>query len=370
MRRSSNIQPPLWIPEKQHQSGSVGSRTSREGPRAAISRTAGTGNTCQLLSAMIYSHALTDIGRKRHSNQDQFLIAQIASPVKLLFASAPCQEVADATPTGELLIVADGMGGHRGGEVASQIAVECIYRYAVRHWVDFVAPSVLPGHSIREHLSAAFFEAHHQLMTMSRQSPELEGMGTTLTVAFILWPKLYVGHAGDSRCYLLRAHQLQQITTDQTMEDLVIKDPAQKDLLSTESTPLTHILYNCLGGDVNNLSVEYYERSLEGNDCVLLCTDGLTRHASPPELVQIVKSTPSSILACRQLVETANRAGGTDNITAILARHIPDHSHTSAPRSTDQSARRFPLWDPSADTDPSLSSSPQVWGRSTGRTSS
>jgi protein phosphatase len=144
-------------------------------------------------------------------------------------------------------------------------------------------------------------------------------MGTTLTMAYIVWPRLYVVHAGDSRCYLFHKRRLKQITTDhsyaQEFVDAGVIEPEE-----AEKSRWSHLLWNVIGGKGDEVRPEVHKARLSTNDSLLLCTDGLTYHVSDDELAELLASDLSAAELCQQLVDVANEAGGSDNITVVVAR--------------------------------------------------
>jgi PPM family protein phosphatase len=145
------------------------------------------------------------------------------------------------------------------------------------------------------------------------------GMGTTLTMAYIHWPRLYVVHAGDSRCYLLRGGKLEQITTDQTVAQRLVESGTLTQAQAKESR-WSHILWNCLGGGKSDLRVDVYKSTLELSDVLLLCTDGLTTAVSDQQVQELLSRKERAENVCHHLVNAANSAGGPDNITVVVAQ--------------------------------------------------
>ena len=306
------------------------------------------------MTATIQSHGITDIGLKRPSNEDHFLCAHLHHPMTLQQSSVGCGCEQGSTSVGTLLAVADGMGGHAHGEMASRIAMQCLYDYVASHWSDFLFPVELADDTISDHLTSAFHHANRLMMEISQSEHEFRGMGTTLTAAFVSWPRLYVAHAGDSRCYLLRRLQLEQITTDQTLANLQVEgvDGGVNGILFGASR-MNHILYNCLGGDSNDVDVECRVCELESSDMLLLCSDGVSNHVNGPQIAAIMGKAASAVVACERLVEAARQAGGSDNITAVVSRCEP--VLTDGPFRKRNSS--LPSWadcDSSADTAPSF----------------
>jgi protein phosphatase len=144
-------------------------------------------------------------------------------------------------------------------------------------------------------------------------------MGTTLTMVYVLWPRAYVVHVGDSRCYLLRDDRLEQITRDHTVAQRFVEE-GRLQPEEAENSRYSCILWNALGGGSTEVSPEVYKVSLEPEDTVLLCTDGLTKHVEDPRLQELLGGQQGNEEICHRLVDAAIDAGGTDNITAVIAR--------------------------------------------------
>src|SRR5262245_13563622 len=144
-------------------------------------------------------------------------------------------------------------------------------------------------------------------------------MGTTLTLAYVLWPRVYVVHAGDSRCYLHRDSRLDRVTRDHTVAQRAVEtgllSPAQ-----AERSPLAHTLWNCIGGGTDGVKPDIFKATLHVGDELLLCTDGVTRHLGDSSVQYVLEKSPTPEAAARALVDGANAAGGEDNITVIVAR--------------------------------------------------
>jgi protein phosphatase len=146
-------------------------------------------------------------------------------------------------------------------------------------------------------------------------------MGTTLTTVYIVWPRAFVVHVGDSRCYLLRAGQLKQLTSDHTMAAL-LAESGKMNSEEARHSPMGHALLNVLGGKSDDLSVDVHKLTLEVDDTLMLCTDGLYDMVSDEDLLDVLNSEASVESTCRRLVDLANDNGGKDNITLIVARFL------------------------------------------------
>jgi serine/threonine protein phosphatase PrpC len=222
---------------------------------------------------------LTDTGCCREENEDYYCYAEPVGETEFLHK-------------GRLAVIADGMGGHEGGQVASRIAVERVR--------DTYLGS--PDGDVRDNLIAAFREAHSAIQAHAREHPELEGMGTTCTCAVMKDKQLYFGHVGDSRLYLIRDGVISPITEDHSYVQRLVRqgmitpeEAAVPADFSQEGTPLA-------AGDV-----------------LLLSTDGLHGLVSDQELLAAASGS-SAGEACRELVETAKNRGGFDNITVQILR--------------------------------------------------
>ncbi len=261
----------------------------------------------------------TDRGRVRPTNQDQFLIAQLNKSMRVSATSLPLNERLFGAAQGEVLLVADGMGGHAAGEQASKIAIGHLVRRLLGqiHWhfqgeeekeADFIA-----------NLQDLLKDAHSRILLESARHADQRGMGTTLTMAYVIWPRLYVVHAGDSRCYLIRGGDAKQITTDHTLAHQMVKAGGMKP--EDEATSKwSNVLWNVLGGRANGeLIAEVKRVDLRKGDAIVLCSDGLHRYLSGSQIAAVVNQFEKSCEACDELIRLANEAGGEDNVTVVVS---------------------------------------------------
>src|SRR5215210_4611124 len=206
-----------------------------------------------------------------------------------------------------LLVLADGMGGHAAGEVASSVAV------AMLASLDDDSP----GPDILERLSSAVQDANNHLRDMVLGDPDLEGMGTTLTALLRAGSRFGLVHIGDSRCYLLRGDQLQQITKDHTFVQTLVDDGR---ITAEEAShhPQRNVIVRALDGR-EDVELDLSIREAKAGDRYLLCSDGLSDVLSEETLRDTLAACESPERAAEQLVELALRGGGPDNITAIVA---------------------------------------------------
>ena len=207
-----------------------------------------------------------------------------------------------------LFIVADGMGGHKAGDLASKMCVEAV--------CDSVRDSELT--TPVSVLNEAVFKAHHSVQTIAADNPDYEGMGTTLVVATILDNILYVANIGDSRLYLLR-ETLNQITEDHSLvEEMVKSGELAKE--NVRSHPNKNVITRALGVG-SEIKPDYFEVKLHREDVILMCTDGLSNMIEDAEIEYIIKGNSDNVeKAGRELLDQANDSGGKDNITVLLVK--------------------------------------------------
>jgi len=240
---------------------------------------------------------VSDVGCQRHNNEDAYAYWEPGSDLEF-------------ERKGRLAIVADGMGGHEGGQEASRIAVEAVQEvYAGT-----------PEGNPQSLLAAAFREAHERIHGYATRHPDLRGMGTTATAIVVLPNKrLYYSHVGDSRLYLVRAGQVSRLTHDHSYVSRLVENGV---ITSEEAEmhPQRHILTAALGtGPEFSPDMPEHPISLEAGDVLVLCTDGLWGLVADQEVGEAVM-TNSPAEACRVLVEMAKDRGGPDNITVQVLR--------------------------------------------------
>jgi protein phosphatase len=164
--------------------------------------------------------------------------------------------------------------------------------------------------------------AHEAIERESSVDHGFKGMGTTLTLAYVIWPWMYVVHAGDSRCYLLRDDEIRQLTRDHTISRQLMERGGMTEA-EAENSPWSNVLYNALGAGASAVDAEIHKVALEPNDMIFLCSDGLYRYLKDAEIKDMLLSELEPQECCRSMVELANFRGGADNITAIVARLEP-----------------------------------------------
>jgi protein phosphatase len=279
----------------------------------------------------ILSAGLSDVGQKRENNQDHFLIADLHRSLLLLSSNLSLQCPMRVHGDGEarLMLVADGMGGHQAGGRASVRALElCIDQF-----LGSMPPSDLADNhqrkKLEQFLHELFHRSHRSLESDARSDIRLQGMGTTLTIALLQWPRLLIAHAGDSRCYLLRNGLLTPQTQDHTIaSELVARGELNID--DAPRSPWGNMLWNVLGGGGSQAKPDIKFIELQADDRILLCSDGLNKHLTDNEIAEILLNNQLPEDACRCLVELANRRGGTDNITVVISQLAQEAKFTDS----------------------------------------
>ncbi len=235
------------------------------------------------------TYSITDIGKRRSANQD--------------FVYASDQPVGNLS---NLLIVADGMGGHNAGDLASRYTVESMVEYIEKTEEKRPIPI----------LSMAIHHANELVVAKAKSDKALEGMGTTVVAATVQDGYLYVANVGDSRLYLID-QEIEQITRDHSLVEEMIRigELQRKD---ARSHPDRNVITRAIGVRVP-VRIDFFDVKLEEGDRVLLCSDGLTNMVEDEDILQIVKKSSSPKEAARKLVNEANKNGGKDNISVVLA---------------------------------------------------
>lgn len=213
-----------------------------------------------------------------------------------------------------MMIVADGMGGHKAGELASKLAVEHITAY-----FDQYKNSLLHTEELVQAIQHSIEQANVQVFDLSRSEERFSGMGTTLTLVVFDDNRLYVAHIGDSRCYLIRQGCVRQITRDHSLvQELLDHGSITKD--EVDIHPKKNVITRALGTD-DKLRIDYFEETLQGGDIVLLCTDGLINYVDLEEHVTELPQNISMDQLTEMLGKEALAVGGSDDITIAAARY-------------------------------------------------
>ena len=247
----------------------------------------------------IESSGKSDVGQQRGNNEDCYRIVQSLN----------------------LFVISDGMGGEAHGEVASALAVETVVKYCLETEPDATPVSALALPEWSDKTKRLFNAAHlanRKIYESAEARPEQAGMGATLTAAWINEEKLSIAHVGDSRAYLLRSGALQQLTSDHSL----VAEQVRRGILTAaeaEHSEMQSVLLRALGTQPE-VDVDAEEHTLFPRDVVLLCSDGLTRMVTEPEIAGTLQAQPDPHDAVEKLVALANENGGADNVTVLVIR--------------------------------------------------
>ena len=260
---------------------------------------------------------LTDIGRVRKANEDHFIIVSMGGALQLRQTSLPDTSAFDRLrrPEALLLVVADGVGGRPGGADASATAVSALVEYVTEGVGCFNDFDMEREHEFMEQLERGVQRAHERII--SRYQDEETRPATTLTMATMIWPRVYLVHVGDSRAFYLRKGRLKQLTRDQTMGEYMVQAGAWTAEQAIRA-PTSGVLASAVGAVDMTPALGLID--LQAADTLLLCTDGLTRHVSDERITEILGAADSAEKGCRALVDAALADGARDNVTVIVAR--------------------------------------------------
>ena len=253
----------------------------------------------------------THPGRRRTSNEDSFVVdSDIA-----------------------LLLVADGMGGHQAGEVASQLAAQTIAEFVRNSSFDsqITWPFGLDRALSLEanQLRTAIQLANRRVFDKSTRQPELSGMGSTVVAALVRGDEVHYASVGDSRLYLLRGPSLRQLSVDDSWAASMLRAGADPKMV--EASPFRHALTSALGS-ADGVDVHIDQESLEDNDVLVMCTDGLHGPVNEARIAAVVAENRLDLArAADRLIEEANEAGGPDNVTVVLFHHQSAGTRKSQP---------------------------------------
>lgn len=266
-------------------------------------------------------YGLTHQGLVRPSNQDHFLIASLRQRLNVQQSSLP--DINDL-PVAEdrlasLMMVADGVGGGKKGEAASQLAVQELTQYITRSVRCYYSADT--GDSdFTQALEAGAIECHRAVRARGAEDPDTAGMATTITLWIGVWPWCYLVQVGDSRYYQYRDENLIQVSRDQTMaQDLLDSGTFAKAILA--NSPLANVLTSSIGGRQTAPVVKRLPNSWSTTH--LLCSDGLTRHVPDDRIAERLGAMKSAQQVCEDLLQDALDGGGTDNITITVGHATP-----------------------------------------------
>lgn len=255
----------------------------------------------------------TDVGQIREHNEDNFLIADLTKKTRTLNEDERHPVVG---PRGIVMGVCDGMGGAAAGEIASQMAVDTLFE----RFMEAEPPT--DHDTLARRLVRAVEAAGQRIFNEARVDRSRRGMGTTATIAALVDSRMFVAQVGDSRAYVLRKGQLIQVTRDQSLVTQLI-EAGQLTEEEAETFEHNNIILQALGtADTVQVDLTYVD--LRQGDRLMMCSDGLTGMIRADEIRQVLANQPDPLIACKELTDRANAAGGHDNITVIVADFAGD----------------------------------------------
>jgi PPM family protein phosphatase len=275
----------------------------------------------------VTAFGISDRGKVRTTNEDQFLIAELTKAMRVWQTSLPEPRLQFGEEHAHLSLVADGMGGDQAGERASALAVVAIEQFTLNTFKWFFGSNSAEAQNVLAQFQSALSQADAHLLEEAAEHPELSGMGTTVTMAFQLGTQLCVVHVGDSRAYLYRDGELHQLTQDHTLT----ADMVRRGALRPDQVPghrLRHIITNVVGGPERGVKVEARALEVQAGDRLVLCSDGLTEMVTNEAITATLNAEPAPEIAAKQLLAQANDGGGRDNITLLIARFEPADAGT------------------------------------------
>lgn len=235
----------------------------------------------------------SDVGKKRKDNQDAFYVSQNTSI--------------------PLYLVADGMGGHNAGELASNMAMNIIVESFIKNQKNLSSEKM-----ILKIIKKSIEEANSKVYLKSLENKDFNGMGTTITLAYIFNNKIYIGHVGDSRAYLIRKGKLGQISEDHSYVNQLLKSGSiTKE--EAKNHPKRNMITRAVGSS-SILEIDLLVKKYDKNDILILCSDGLTNMVMDFQILEQFQDGKNIQESCEELVEIANTNGGIDNITIIAIK--------------------------------------------------
>ncbi len=244
--------------------------------------------------------AISDVGRVRGNNEDRVGLWAYQGIV--------------------LGVVADGMGGAAAGEEASRLVMETVQAEFLSAVRGSETLHTLSDEEITDKLRTTVRRANRAILDQAEAHPAYQGMGTTVTMAFVRSPHVIIAHVGDSRAYLVNGQNgwINQVTDDHSFVEALL---ASGHITNEQAAihPMRNVLYRALG-QVEDIEADLYSRQLAEGDWLVLCSDGLTRHVKPFEIAQLATCSTAPVEAAQALIDLANQRGGEDNISAVVIK--------------------------------------------------
>ncbi len=269
--------------------------------------------------------AASHVGLVRKNNEDHYAVVRRVRTRELLLTNLRPPIPAPTSEEVFVLTVADGMGGEVFGELASRLALTAGWEVAPREyaWIQNTGPISLE--QVREKAAAYAAQMHQAFQEQARKVPETAGMGTTLTVAYVVGSEAFICHAGDSRAYLVRGTEISLLTQDHTLAEEYRAAGRTRE----EAARVKNILTNYLS-EGKEMQLDVDQVALQDGDCLLLCSDGLSDLVREEQIVAAVNSAATPQAACEALIALALERGGKDNITVVIGKfRIPSLSATT-----------------------------------------
>jgi len=269
------------------------------------------------MKVVVDAFGITDQGKVREANDDNFLIVEIRKSVDVQHSSLPAETLGDqfGAKLGNLFVVADGVGGGPEGDRASGDAIKAMLRYVGETVGCFQSLTSSKEHELFERLEATVRRVHEALA--DSQGFRKQAPATTLTMVMLIWPRAYFIHVGDSRAYVRRGGRVQQLTQDQTFGEYMVTLGAWTKDQAENSRPGA-TLTSAVGGPQMEPVVGLVD--IEPGDSLLLCTDGLNKHVNDDRIASVLGEDVNAEAMARTLLSEALAGGGTDNISIIVVR--------------------------------------------------
>jgi protein phosphatase len=268
--------------------------------------------------------ALSHRGKVRTNNEDNFLVVRFGRFLETVLTSLPDSEVpGEFGDTGYGMVVADGMGGMAGGEVASRLAIKLLLNLVLDTPDWIMGREESDADEVIRRAVSRFGAVNEGIIAEARRRPRLAGMGTTLTMAASLGADLVIAHVGDSPAYMARGGKLRKLTRDHT----VAQELADEARVPVDEIParFRHVLTHAIGIEETGSEPDIGRFPLVDRDCLLLCTDGLTDMVDDAAIALELERGASAAASCQALIDQALEHGGSDNVTVIVARYeIPE----------------------------------------------
>ena len=254
----------------------------------------------------------TDRGTVREENEDHFIVAEMWRVLSIEQSTLPgaLDRHGETDRLGYLFAIADGMGGHAGGELASRRTLEAIEEHLLAELAD--------ADDVGFALQSVVRRCEKRVLELEAADEIGRPPGTTLTLALVIGDRVHIAHVGDSRAYLVRGNRPTQITSDHTLGEWLRREGLGE---AEASGQFEGVLVNAIGGGSERAIVDTTDFELQPGDALILCSDGLTRSITEDEIAGVTASSASASECCDRMLSMALERDGRDNITVVVARH-------------------------------------------------